>query len=163
MARMGGGGGGTLLEILEDTEALRYEMAHDTLIFPVDTDETMVFVGATVADTWITWTQIADNNASTFASALVADDGHITAYSMETANQNDAIFHIELAYGLATGATPITSIRIFVGTAPIEDVAQLIRVRSAIIPAGSGVWYRAKCSVAGSKTITGHLRYHLAG
>ena len=148
------------MDIQEDTVALILELTHDSLIFPVDTDETMTFIAATAVDTWITWTELVDNNAVTFSSKLAANIGHISAIVLEQADTSDAHYLIELAYGTSTGATPITPKRLYTGAVPVKDMRQLTKVRSAAIPAGQTVWYRAKCDAGGSKTCTGHLRYH---
>jgi len=160
MTRLGGGGGSILVDIQEATAELTLELTHDSLIFPVDTDDTMTFTADIAANTWTAWTELVDNNAVTFSSKLAANIGHISAIVLEQADTSDAHYLIELAYGASTGATPITPKRFYTGAVPVKDMRQLTKVRSAAIPAGQTVWYRAKCDVAGSKTCNGHLRYH---
>jgi len=146
MSRISGGGGTVLAELL-------HEVQHDTFLFPEDTNETVTCTAA-AANTWLTWTELVDNNAVTFSSKLATTEGHISAFVVETVTANGEIYLVEISYG--GSKVNIARVRLYGGAVPKQES----RVFSDKIPAGETVYYRAKCSAGGPASLTAHLRYH---
>lgn len=74
---------GRLRELFVDTTNLIEESAHESYIFPEDTNETSTHTAHANADTFCAWTEIVDNNAVTLSSKFASNNGHISAIVLE--------------------------------------------------------------------------------
>jgi len=142
-------------------EELHGSCVHATSIFPGDTDLACVLAAHADADTWTAWTEIVDDTDPTpvaLSAEFTASPGHVTGMITESANQDDTIYEIEVAYGAAK--TEISSWRLKSGTSKVSSTGQSA-AKGEHIPAGETVYYRMKCATAGSKTLNVHFRYFL--
>jgi len=135
---------------------LKVDAAHESFIFPEDSDETITMTAHASVDTFSTWAEIVDNNAVTFSSKLALKDGHISSIMAESASVTDKVYIYEIAYGAAK--TIIVRGRLMSGSVRISNTQQA-RIRGLEIPAGETVYYRIKCETGGA-SITASLRYH---
>ena len=156
---------GTEVETVEDkvdiidgiVDILLFEVEHDSCIFPEDTDETVTFTAGGTNNAWGTWVELVDNNAVTLSSKVVTQDMHLSAIMVEDITAKDVRFLSQISYGDAK--TPITCHRYMGSTAKV-GTTQHTAIRTAHIPAGETIYYRAKCETADA-AIQVHLRYHL--
>ena len=144
--------GSTITNILEELEL---EAIHDSILFPEDTNETVTFTAGGAINTFGAWVEIVDNNAVTFSSKLTTDDGHISALSIESANTNNKIYLLEIAYGAAKTVVVRHRFKSGVGV----ETFQSWRQKTLKIPTGETVYYRMKCETA-LATCTIDFRYH---
>lgn len=147
------GNGGKIEEILN---FLNEDAAHESLLFPEDSNETMTLTAHASADTFSAWTEIVDNNAVTFSSKLALKSGYISSTMAESASATDKVYIYEISYGAAK--TVIGRGRLMSGSVRISNTQQA-RFRGLEIPAGETVYYRIKCETGGAD-ITASIRYH---
>lgn len=143
--------------IQDQVDAIYLEIAHNSEIFPVDTDETVIFTAGGTNHIWLAWTEIVDNNAVTFSSKLAACDGHISAVLVEDVDTIGKSYLYEIAYGASH--TVIARARFAASDANKGNPIQEARIRADHIPAGETVYYRMKCETA-SATAQVSIRYH---
>ena len=144
--------GSTITDILDELEL---EAIHASYVFPEDTNETVTFTAGGTNNTFGAWAEIVDNNAVTFSSKLASNEGHISTLAIESANTNDKIYLIEIAYGAAKTIVVRHRFKTGVGV----EKFQLCRMRTLKIPSGETVYYRMKCETA-SATCVVDFKYH---
>lgn len=147
------GNRGAIKEILN---FLEIDAAHESFLFPEDSDETMTFAAHASADTFGAWAEIVDNNAVTFSSKFALKHGHVSSFKAESASATDKVYIIEIAHG--SSKIIVARGRLISGTVLLDTIQQ-IRIRAPEIPAGETVYYRMKCET-GAATITASMRYH---
>lgn len=132
---------------------------HATLIFPDDTNLICTLTTHADANTWCSWTEIADSGTTTLSSKLDTYDGHIVSVIIEDVGELNTIYMLELAYG---DDKDIISRWRFASTTKFQNPAHQLRVRSVHIPAGETIYYRLKNAEAASEdTALVHFRYFL--
>ncbi|MCK4817429.1 hypothetical protein KA005_16785 [bacterium] len=135
---------------------LERDAAHESFLFPEDSDETITMTAHASANTFSAWAEIVDNNAVTFSSKLALKSGHISTVMAESASVTDKVYIYEIGYGAAKTVTVIG--RLMSGNVRIGNTQQE-RIRALEIPAGETVYYRIKCETGGAN-ITASCRYH---
>lgn len=143
--------------IRDQVNDLAFDAAHNTFIFPEDTDETVIFTAGNVNHTWLAWTEIVDNNAVTFSSKVAACESHISGVLVEDVDTTGKTYMYEIGYGDAH--TVVTRARFAASDANKGNPIQESRVRSDHIPVGETVYYRMKCETADA-TAQVSIRYH---
>jgi len=142
------------------TALLIEHQSHITFIFPESTANLCVLAAHANANTWTDWAEIVDDQVApaTLSSKFATYPGHTAAMLVEDTNEVDALFMVELAYSASKIIISRHRVRTETNKLP---TAQTMRVRAALIPAGTTIYYRAMCNVAGAKTLNVHFRYFL--
>ena len=130
---------------------------HISVIFPDDTNKTCTLIAGQVANTWSSWTEIVDNNATTLSSKFAVADGHITEIGIESLSDVDTVYMIEISYGASK--TLITSGR-FAGSTKFDSPSDHLRFWAPKCPAGETIYCRMKTGTAIADTALIHFRYH---
>ena len=145
-------------QLVTNSEAVVALNVHDTEIFPASSELDCVLAAHASANTFTTWAEIVDTTGTpvTLSSVFAACDGHITAMIAEIANQDNAIYMVEISYGSAK--TPISSWRIISKSSFVSPTG-VSACRGEHIPLGETVYYRMMCETAGAKTLKVHFRY----
>jgi len=143
--------------IRDQVEVLYTDTAHDSHIFPEDTDETVIFTAGNVNHTWLAWTEIVDNNAVTLSSKVAATGMHISAILIEDVDTTGNTYMYEIGYGASH--TVVARARFAASSANKGNPIQEARIRADHIPTGETVYYRMKCETA-SATAQISVRYH---
>jgi len=144
-----------------DIEHLTELGQHTTVIFPAATNLDCVLTAHASADTWSDYTEVADTTAETpitLSSLFASNCGHITGLVIESANQDDTHYMVELSYGAAH--TRISVWRATSGTAKISPTGNSA-AKGPEIPCGETIYYRCMCETAAAKTVNVHIRYNL--
>ena len=131
-------------------------ICHSTNIFPEDTDDYVTLTAGTPANTFGEWAEIQDDKANKFSAKFDENPGYITALILEEASVKDERYLLEISY--CELHTLIARSR-FMKVATKVDVSHLMRIRSALIPAGEEIYYRLKCETA-LATAELQLRYY---
>jgi len=146
-------------QIVTNSEAAVQLANHDTNIFPASSELDCVLTAHASANTLTAWAEIVDTTGGTpvtLSSVFAACNGHITAMIAEIANQDNAIYMVEISYGSAK--TPISSWRIISKSSFVSPTG-VSACRGEHIPLGETVYYRMMCETAGAKTLKVHFRY----
>lgn len=150
-------------EILADIAAnkaildyLFEDSAHESFLFPEDTDETVTFTAGGTDNTFGAWVEIVDNNAVTLSSKFTTDCGHISSISARDTSVKDEEYIFEISYGVSN--IVVARINLLSATVLIPGIQQ-DRMRNLGVPAGETVYYRMKCETA-SATMQVRMRYH---
>ena len=144
-------------DINDDVTVLYTDNAHDSYIFPEDTDETVIWTAGNVNHTWSAWAEIVDNNAVTLSSKVAATGMHISAILIEDVDTTGKTYMYEIAYGASH--TVVARARFAASDANKGNPIQEARIRADHIPTGETVYYRMKCETA-SATAQISVRYH---
>ena len=131
---------------------------HASVIFPGDTDLTVTLTAGEAANTWGTWAEIEDNEATKLSALIASYPGHITVVQEEELSDINALYMLELAYGDAK--IPILEQR-FAGSGRFQSPRHLARTFGNEIPAGEKVYYRLKSDTGVADTVKAHIRIHL--
>jgi len=134
---------------------------HCTHIFPTATDLDCVLTAHADANAWSAWVEVEDTTdvtPITLSSVFASLPGHITGMVTESADQDDTVYMVELAFGAAK--TCISSWRLKSGTNKVSSTGQST-AKGEHIPAGETVYARVMCATAGSKILNVHFRYFL--
>lgn len=132
---------------------------HESVIFPVDTDETVTLTALNTANTYSSWAEIADDQAVKLTAKFASYKGHIVSMVIESVSEVDTIYEVELSYGEGVN-TIITRWR-FAGATKFLNPVHQLRVRAVHIPAGEKVYYRMRTASAVADTALVHFRYFL--
>ncbi len=62
---------------------IHHAVTHTTYIFPSDTNLTVTLTAHVNANTWSAQTELVDSGATSFASVITDDPGHITGCLIE--------------------------------------------------------------------------------
>lgn len=117
----------------------------------------MLLTAGGVINTFGAWAPVVDNLAAELSTVFAAQDGHITAISIEDASIKDERYELEVSYGAArvvVGRSRFMKVNIKV------NVNHKVMIRSIHIPAGETVYYRLKAETA-LATAEVHFRYYL--
>jgi len=131
---------------------------HATLIFPDDTNLTCTLTAHASANTWSSWTEIADSGATTLSSKFAIYEGHIVSVVVESVSEVDTIYMLELSWG---SSNSVISRWRLAGTTKFQNPSHQLRVRSPHIDAGETIYYRLKSAAAVANTMLVHFRYYL--
>ena len=145
-------------QIVTNSEAAVLGGNHNTQIFPTASNLTCVLAAHASANTWSAWAEVVDSAAAKLSDVFATTDGHITAMVTETANQDNTIYMIQLAYGAAK--TEISAWRMASKNSFVSSTGQSA-ARGSHIPAGETVYARMMCATAGAKTLNVHFRHYL--
>jgi len=144
--------GGSLLRDLWEVEH------HETLIFPDDTNLTCTLTAHEDANTWSSWAEIVDSEATTLSSKFATQTGHLVAMTVESVSEENAVYMVEFAYG--DDKTVVSRWR-FAGATKFLNPIHQVRMRGVHIPAGEKIYYRAKTETAVADTALVYFRYFL--
>ena len=146
------------LEIVDaNVDTINEATQHVTSIFPSDTNLTCTFTAHANADTWSAWTEVQDSAATKLSDSCGVDPMHITAMGIENLSEADAVYMIEIAWGV--DKTLITSGR-FAGATKFQTPTEHLRFWAPDVPIGELIYYRMKTDTAVADTTTIHFRYH---
>jgi len=140
-----------------NVDYLLYDLAHENLLFPEDTNETITFTAGGTNNIFGAWAEVVDNNSVKLSSKSTAIPMHISTVQEESSSLKDKVYIYEISYGASK--TVVARGRLLSGTNKLTSTGQA-RMRNLEIPAGELIYYRLKCETA-SATITLSLRYHL--
>ena len=138
-------------------EQIALELTHLSYIFPENSNETVTFTAGNVANTFGTWAEIVDNNAVSLSSKFTAQEGHLSAILIESADTKDKVYILEIASGSAK--TLVAIHRFVAGDLVKLPTIQQIRIRPSSMPINETVYYRMKCETANATCMLS-LRYH---
>lgn len=136
-------------------DCLSTDTAHESFLFPEDSNETVTFTAGGTPNTFGAWTEIVDNNAVTFSSKLASNDGHLSTLDIEDASVSGKVYVCEISYG--DSKTVVSRHRWVIGTG--KQTERKGRFRPLKIPAGETVYYRCKCETGGATSVL-HFKYH---
>ncbi|GAH81062.1 unnamed protein product [marine sediment metagenome] len=138
---------------------LRLEQAHETRIFPEETDRIVEFTAGTPANSWSIWAEIEDDST---APKKLSDKGtsnmHLSASLIEDLSDGGVRYVIEIAYG--DDKIVVSRHRFVTGVEKKLVAITYARIRADHIPAGEKIYYRMMCAVA-LATCEVSIRYHL--
>lgn len=146
-----------MIDLKGRIEDVRHAVDHTTSIFPSDTNLTCTFTAHANANTWSTWAEIQDSDATKLSAAFTVQHGHITSIGIETLSEADTIYMMEVSWGAAKNL--ITTGR-FAGATKFQDPTENLRLWAPPFPAGELIYYRMKTGSAVADTVTVHFRYH---
>jgi len=130
---------------------------HATTIFPGDTDLTCTLTAGQPADTFGTWAEVVDSDATTLLSFFASKPGHLTVIQEEELSDINTLYMLELAYG---DTKTMISTQRFAGSGKFQNPVNQARVFGFEIPAGETVYYRMKSNTAVADTAKIHIRFH---
>lgn len=134
---------------------LNIDVAHESFLFPEDSNETVTFTAGGTPNTFGAWAEIVDNNSVTLSSKLASNDGHLSSLDVEDASASGKVYVCEIAYG--SSKTVVSRHRWIIGTG--KQTERKGRFRPLKIPAGELIYYRMMCETGGATSIV-HFKYH---
>lgn len=142
----------TMKTLIDD---LYIDLAHESFLFPEDSNETVTFTAGGTPNVFGAWAEIVDNNGVTFSSKFASNISHLSSLDIEDASVSDKIYVCEISYG--DSKTVVSHHRWVIGTGKLTE--RKARFRPLQIPAGETVYYRMMCETGGATSLV-HFKYH---